>query len=215
MKLSLLVLLLYSLSLGSTSFSQDKIEGIGRFKVGKATISLVQAIATETRVPVAIVDTSVKVDKLAKSQIVEIKSSAHAGRASIPSFSSSLCAHVRVFYLNNYREADIDLQSVYLYFADDVLVKFTCYATSKLNSALETKYGQPEANIVKLYSDCDYDAKSFILTWPNDSIVATLSLLVSYDSNCRKRVSQEFTMALKEKESQLEGCDGIAAGLNK
>jgi len=152
---------------------------------------------------------------LAKSQIVEIKSNPNVGKALRTSINSPLCAHVSVFYINNYREADIDLKSVYLFFEDDVLVKFTCYASSQLNTALELKYGEPEVEIIKLYSDCNLDAKSFILTWANGSIAATLSLLVSYDDNCQKRVSQAFNIALKGKENQIAPCAGIVKARDK
>ena len=198
MKVYALVLLLYTLRSGMPSFSQAKIEGIGRFTIGKATVSLVQEIATETGIPVEIVDSNIKMEKLAKSQIVEIKSK-----------TALLCTHVRVFYMNNYKEADIELKSVYLFFEDNVLVKFTCYASSQLNSALESKYGEPEVEIIKLYSDCNLDAKSFVITWTNGSIAAILSLLVSYDDNCQKRVNQEFSIALQGKENQIAPCEGI------
>lgn len=213
MKLTALVVLFYMLSAGKNEDLPDKPDGIGRFKVGQATLNLVQAIATETHMPLETVTTTTQLERLANSQIVEIKSHPVLGKSSPHPFNAPLCAHVRVFYLTNYREADIDLKSVYLYFEDELLVKFTCYATSKLNSALESRYGQPEATIVKLYSDCDYDAKSFILTWPNDNVAATLSLLVSYDNNCQKRVSQEFSITLKE--SQLARCESLARGTNK
>lgn len=211
MNLNLLLLLLCTF--GMPSFSQDKIEGIGRFKVGKATLSLIQQIVAETGIPLERVDAIVSIEKSSRSQLVEIKPNPKLSNPLLP--SAPLCAQVRVFYLNNYQEEGVELQSAYLYFENDVLVKFTCRATSNLHKALELTYGQPEVNIVKLYSDCNFDAKSFILTWPNGSIVATMSVLVSYDSNCQKRVSQAFSIALEEKERQLERCEGIARMMNK
>lgn len=213
MNLYLLVLLLFTLSSGIPSYSQVKIEGIGRFKIGKANRSLVRDIATETGIPVEIVDSAVKTEKSPQSQIVEIKSSAISGKALPIPLNAPVRKDVRVFYINNFREAGIELKSIYLFFKDEVLVKFTCYATSQINSAMEVSYGQPEVTIIKLYSDCDLDAKSFILTWAKEDITATLSLLVSYDVNCQKRVSQEFSVALKE--NRIDRCEGIVNTENK
>ncbi|GAB4018843.1 hypothetical protein GCM10028808_54740 [Spirosoma migulaei] len=213
MKGYLVVLLLVTLSTGTPAFSQDKIEGIGRFKIGKASRSLVQAIATETGMPIETVDSAIKTEKSTQSQIVEIKSNLITSKVSHTPLHAPVCEHVRVFYINNFREAGIELKSVYLFFKDDILIKFTCYATSQLNSAMELSYGQPEVTITKLYSDCDLDAKSFLLTWANGGITATLSLLVNYDVNCRKRVNQEFSIALKE--NRADCCEEIVNIENK
>lgn len=174
----------------TSAFAQDKIEGIGKFKIGKTPIAVTQEIAKESGDSIHILDEYLNMDteKFGIAEIVVNK--AYPDRSPEQAL---FCPDVRVFQVPTYQAAGIEIKNLWLTFKGDILIGLQCDNSVEIDEALKLKYGAPIIKSVKKPIDCVYlsngnklqrEESKYTSTWSNGKIVATETTHKFYDKNC-------------------------------
>lgn len=187
--------------------SQDKIEGIGKFKIGKSSIDITNQIATEFLTDIKLISNMSEQYKSYRPSIVELETN----RDNSPDRPRRAphCEKLRGFYINKYKVADIEIESIYLTFKDDILIEFLTEKPRSILTPIAQKYGEAKTAIRYDSSYCWYDGKKEVRTnvhylsqWLNGDIHTTNVEAYIYDKECRRRPTIYFNVysekALKE-----------------
>jgi hypothetical protein len=218
MKIVTFFLLLVSTSL----FAQDKIEGIGRFKINKTTTSLLDTLAKEYGVKITKISKDgdfrkivIKNESKNKNCIIELLKNLSDDRIDQIPFAYS-CEATRVFYIQKYEVAGIGLTELYITFIDDKLISIFCNYDAKVKEALRLKYGAGKVEYETKEIRCVYKLTGNIVTeeeysssedWTNGNIVATLSFSRSYDNECKKEITSYLLIKNTPMYSRLLSCE--------
>ncbi|MVM33279.1 hypothetical protein GO755_24780 [Spirosoma sp. HMF4905] len=170
--------------------SQDKVEGIGKFKIGKTPISITQEIAKESGDSIHILDEYLNMDteKFGIAEIVVNK--AYPDRSPEQAL---FCPDVRIFQIPAYQVAGIEIKNLWLTFKGGILIGLQCDNSTDIHEALKLKYGPPVIKTVKKPIDCVYlsngnklqrEESKYTSSWTNGKIVATETTHRFYDKNC-------------------------------
>jgi len=145
----------------SNTFSQ-KIDGIGKFKIDKTSISVITDIEKEIKIKCGI--TSELDFVLNKNDFM---------------FKEILLdsIEIRLFYLSEYVITNIKLTNIYLIFYHNSLIQLRCNKNKELDAFLTRKYGRPIIyqktipNIKNEILDLEYDESYSKYTWINNNII--------------------------------------------
>ncbi len=146
--LSILALLQITLAVSA----QNKVEGIGPFKINKTTVAQLPQIAQ---------DLGVKFEEVLPDTAEAIQSGKVGQRVSEGSF----CSDAKVYTARSITLAGVDFKNVYLTFYKGSLISFRSFGTPEIEQALTEKYGSGKSNDVPEIS-----------SWYNKSIYTTIHL---------------------------------------
>ena len=213
-------LLLVTLLFANTAFGQDKISGLGKFKLKVTTTSVTEEVAKELGTKLKVVNNfsdEIKY-KNGKPRIIELKVDTTKEYDS-PAYAHE-CLNVRVFNINEYTIANIKIKDIYLTFLNDTLVSINCYRNSELEEAFELKYGEPkkrkeekEVKCTRTYTGTDvtydvtYKEKSYSSTWYNGDISCVCILSNYYDSECKEHYLSFCDLSVEGVRSKISSCD--------
>ncbi|MDY0216980.1 MAG: hypothetical protein RBS19_08505 [Bacteroidales bacterium] len=156
--------------------SQNKIEGIGVFKIGKTKIKIINQIAEDNNTVLKWYSDYSDTEWLKYFRGIEIAELfPNLQDSSKNPLRTSYCPNVRVFFINAYKIAGINLLNIHLRFYNDKLIEFYCDYSNELLDALSIKYGKPKKN--NYLSNCSVLNKSNRISysciyWENKTIIA-------------------------------------------
>jgi hypothetical protein len=177
----------------------QKLEGIGKFKIGETTTDIIKDIEKETSTTCSI------------TNAVELYNDLYDNNDKIEIFEVLLdttCKETRIFYISKYKISNIELKNIFLVFNEDYLIEFRCDKNKDLDILFAKKYGRPyiyqkdfsnlESNTLKY----DEHIKRFL--WKNLNIIAisfekkqtfgevnrdVISIFIIYDKLYRKVIN--------------------------
>jgi hypothetical protein len=203
-------------------FTQSKIDGIGKFKIGKADISIVDSVAAELQTEIKPVDQGHKIVDRTDKAVFELK--VNKLKPYMTPAYTSYCPSVRVFYITTYTVADIEIKEIYLTFKDNMLIEFRSKSSTEIEKAIETKYGPKTPVVTKKQVKCRYKltGNSVILEnitykkqWKNLNIVATTTLQSNYDDKCEKQYYNDLEIKDSAKIKIANDCEAQAKALEE
>lgn len=198
-------------------WAQDRIEGIGPFRIGKTKIDITTSIAKELTGRIEQIKYGVYVDDqemyLGKARINELVQSDRPDL--VPPRYVSFCPGVRVFRINRYIVADMELRSIYLVFKDETLIRIECQGGLDLNEALEIKYGDASfvttTDTTKCYSRIAGERplieKRQNRSWANGDIMAINRVMLRYDSRCEAYNTIDLNIFSQSATEQILICE--------
>ncbi|MCK8490432.1 hypothetical protein M0L20_01135 [Spirosoma sp. RP8] len=200
------VLFLFLISL--SSYAQDKIEGIGRFRIGRSTIGLIDSLVSESGEQLSVVDNYMfDQENTSIGELVINRQNPHESP-----IGSSFCPDVRVFYMNQYEVSGIALTKIYLIFKNERLISLKSSNSMELEEALALKYGEKEPTVRTKPVSCGNET---ILSrrWVNNTLIATTYSRIYYNTSCKKQLVEYFWIRDTDKYDEGESCSEKAKSL--
>lgn len=205
-----LLSLFISLSILGTSFSQEqKIEGIGLFKIGQTHVSILDKLSEDLSTKIVNCNSSSDFYEIEQSRtkyIVQIFPDT-VKEYNSPS-GSSLCPNVKSFSIKGVYVAGIQLKDLKLKFFNDTLYYLSCDYTSDISEAMKLKYGVGKLETKKNEIECknSYSGTKRTLTettiyetWDNNDITAIGRILEFYSTKCERLLTSLFSVYDKRK----------------
>lgn len=191
--------------------AQDKIEGIGRFKIGKTTI---ESLSDQ---PISKINEDYQ--RVAVGQkLVELTRNLTEPE-STPS-GTPFSKDVRVFYSDRHEVAGIELIDLYLTFYKGVLHKIAIDHSDELIEALTLKYGKPKVELKTTPIKCVYrltgraskpkvnqTSKTY---WLNNNVSAIYFYSLKYNSDCEADYFDYFHIIDITKDQEVNSIEAIA-----
>lgn len=206
----------FLLLLSFSALGQNKIEGIGKFKLKKTTTALLDTLAKEQdfdRITIKSFEEYFGL-RYKKNKIAEVFSDTVKSYNSPP--YSHLCKNVRVFYLPKIKISDIDISEMYLTFYDDTLIDIHVDYNKDVVEALELKYGAPVLDTKEKEVSCTvnltgatvkYTETMYYQKWENGNIKCTAAIGDYRDSKCEKQVLAYITISIEKFSEKIRDCD--------
>lgn len=222
MKLFFIIL---ALSIPCAVFGQDsKFTGIGIFKIGADT-SVLYDFAQQQRIKIKKMDEMYDIlqARTGYSRKGGIFQLLHNSNNSKDDMTLSYCSDNREYYLSQYEIAGITIKNVILTFFKNRLIKFKCSFDSKIEDAMDAKYGKSESKITNDTVSCVYNmtgvtrklvAETFINKWKNGDITAESTLKEYYDDHCNKKYVSLFYYEISDREAAQCDSNSLHAHLN-
>ncbi|MBS1775900.1 MAG: hypothetical protein JSS64_06415 [Bacteroidetes bacterium] len=200
----------------ATTFGQDKIEGIGKFKLKKTTIAYLDTLVKEKdfdREVIKSYDDYFKImykkDKLAELFPDTVKT------YNSPPYTH-YCKDTRVFYIPKMTISDIEVKDTYLTFYKDTLVNINTDYSSEIVEAFELKYGKAELEKKEKEVKCtlkltgstiSYTETMFYQYWDNGNIKCTAAIGDYRDSKCEKQSLSYISISIEKISEKIRECD--------
>lgn len=195
-KMKRIITITLMLLIGVITYAQ-KPEGIGKFKINKSTVEIINDIEKEIGKPCEI--TNMIAFYSQSSTGVELEEIL---------LDTTLCNNSRIFYLSEYTISDIKLKNIFLLFYKDNLVEFRCDKNKEIDILFSRKYGRPYV-FDKIIPNCinstlKYDEHITKFVWKSGTITTISfekkqvfdginreagSYFVMYDSMYRKIIN--------------------------
>lgn len=192
-----------------------KISGIGKFQIGKTSLSVIAELEAELGVKTKRVYSSTEeASEAIVGSLVELMPDT-VGAFGAPA-SSSPCRAVRVFLLPYYTIADIPLHELKLKFYNGVLADFQCNDASELRDALVLKYGEPVIKITQSQSSCtlQYIKESITKTsqtvsesWGTEATPAAYIIHKYYKQDCEQAILSFFSLYSASTAKSIRLCE--------
>lgn len=186
---------------------QDTLKGLGPFKIGITTTSIITDIAKEKKMRIEDSDDGMDTNPYSfkpKARIYLLHDVNPKKKYAYADQHYSTDPSVKVYYISSFEISGVKLERLYLSFIMDTLFKLTCASSSELTDAFKLKYGPGEIKKSEKEITCtsrirgDYKEKelTFITTWDSQimDIVATDYLHSYYNSSCEENFISYFSI---------------------
>lgn len=204
----------YFISIGSVA--QNKIEGIGKFKIQKTTTSSLDSIVKELdydREKITSWDEYFKISSK-ENKIAEIFPDTVNKYGSLS--YSTYCTTARVFYIPRFKVSGIELKNTYFTFYKDTLIKIKTDYSGDIIDAFETKYGKPvldksekkvECTLTYTGTKVTYKETIYYQYWENENIKCTAAIGEYRSSNCERKILSYISVGIEKLEDVVRECD--------
>lgn len=187
--------------------SQNKIEGIGVFKIGKTKIKIINQILEEKKVELENFD-NIKQSRWLKYRIdfVVAELTPNITDDKLNPLLTCFCPDVRVFFIKEYKIAGINLLNIHLKFYKNTLIAFYCDSNDELQQSLTTNYGEPKRieNWDKASGFSKLDNVNYLsLYWNKDSIFASFN----YETDALGKKNSYFIVRDVSLDSIIADCE--------
>lgn len=185
-KLLLIYAFIFAYSIGISS----EIKGIGPFKINETTPEQFIKIMQENKIKEVASNKSLNTFQY---NFKEIKGNV--------AYATS-CPKAKVYNVSKIVISEIEVKNLIFTFYENKLIKIDFDFTDEIENVFLLKYGQPETKYKTDTTECSHyytgnlekhEKYSKTDNWENVDIILSLSLISSYDSNCRLK-SYHFGM---------------------
>ena len=214
-KLKILFLLL---SVSTSLLCQEKIEGIGKFKLKITTTAIINNLIEEQ----GFNKTSIK----SVRDLISLRNGKDLVAEVFPDtlqfYSSAInshhCKNIRVFYIPKITIANIDIKNMYLTFSKDTLAEIMTDFSAEITDAFDLKYGKSKLDVRETVEDCkstysgtitNYTDKIYYQYWDNNDISCTAALGDYRNSKCEKTTIAYINIVLKDFAENTRICDDL------
>jgi hypothetical protein len=223
MKMILLIICLLPI----TAFCQNKIDGIGPFRIGKTTANIVNQISDDKRIKIkeshsALDEYRVDGAFYKKTKNIFIVSEPKPGDIDNANYLHVL--DYKCYFIDYYEISGVPVSKMYLYFFKDTLYSIKCDGGVDLDEALTIKYGEPEIKTEtkkvkcssRLAGEFEVEERNHTSRWDTgiDSIKAISYTSMYYNSKCEKSYFSVFHITNEELSSRLSSME-VAYRANK
>jgi len=206
--------------INSNSFAQTKPEGIGKLKIGKTTIAIIDQLKDEFDLKHYNVINPTGENTFDQKAFANESAYAELLPDTNDSKQSPLHAHIcpftRTFEFANYTVAGINLRRLYLVFYKDTLQSIQCDGMRELEQAMTLKYGPAKSDVAEKEVNCNYSSSGAVTVskeisnakhWGEGDIIGTSYLHKYYTDQCTEILIYTFTIENIRFMSYLNDCD--------
>jgi len=191
----------------SFCLSQNKIDGIGIFKIGETKIKIINQILEDNKVELENYN-NVKQARWLKYRMDFLVAELYPNITDndLNPLLTCFCPDVKVFFIKDYKIAGIYLLNIHLRFYKNTLIEFYCDSNDELLQALTIKYGNPKRldNWDKISGFTKIDNVNYSsLYWNNDPIYASFN----YEKNASGENNFYFIVRDTEYDKIIEDCE--------
>lgn len=187
--------------------AQQKIQGLGYFKVCKSNISIIDSISSEINRQIGEISTNEELYSLRLIKTPNIYKVIYDTTSEDPIQKATMNPKGDVYCLINYSIADITIDQMFLSFYNDTLISINIdEASIELTDAIKNKYGKGVVKITEKPVNCTftytgnkvtYKDITILCTWRNDNIISQQILSTYYDSGCKENAMNLFFVTAK------------------
>ena len=192
-----------------SSFAQNKIEGIGKFKIGKTTISVTEEIAREMGDKIIIIDEYLSRgrDHFRIDEIVVNETHPHRSPT-----EASFYPGVRTFHITTYKVAGITINNLILTFKNGILIGLNCVGSFDLAESLALKHGNPmlKTELKKVMcgqaldkNKLELEVAEYTQSWANGKILVSAVITKHYDQECIENLPTRSMFVTNRRTMQL------------
>lgn len=198
------------------ALSQNKIDGIGQFRVGKTVTSVLERIAADKNVKINQESTSM--DRyLAEGAIYKITknicllSAPKEDEIEDPKYKHS--TDVKVYFIDYLEISGVPFAKLYLSFYNDTLYSIHAEGSNEITDAMKVKYGEPILKVTKKKVKCtsrisgnfEVEELAYDSQWESGipSIKVTSYTSAYYNSKCEKNYFSFFSIENQAIEKKL------------
>lgn len=204
------------------SFCQNKIDGIGQFRIGKTTTAAIDQMANDKNVKINTASTSM--DRyLADGETYKITKNIFVLAApSGDDFEDPHFKHskdVKVYLIDYMEISGVPFSKLYLSFYKDTLYSIYSEGRSEIREAMTTKYGEPVLKVIKKKIKCtsrlagtfEVEQANYDSQWATGfpAIKAILYTGVYYNSKCEKMPYSYFNIKNEALDSKIKAQEEI------
>lgn len=204
-KIKLLLVIVLALFINANIFSQQKIEGIGIFKIDKTNIKVIDSLASKGY--------TLKICKdlfsCSKYKAIGMNIYEMINDSIKPDMSLPLIKENRSFIVGEYNVAGIKITNLKLNFYNDILFEIKITGDLDLQSALKEKYDgsmkadKKEITCRSIYGEFKEEEVTYTTTYRDDEKILAYSLLkIYFDDKCKKN-GLNFTLIKNIKTSEI------------
>jgi hypothetical protein len=183
---------------------QNKLDGIGPFRINVTTVAQFEQFVTNIKQEIKVSDNLVDMYRGTTGETSTILLLIQNKQSPVRSnpFASKL-PDEKVYFINHYEVAGIPLEKIYLRFWKDTLYSFECISSPDLSEAMELKYGKAKTNIKEKEINCrsalgvEFKEKEItsISTWANIQEIEAQNIISKYfDSKCKANYLNSFSI---------------------
>lgn len=196
-------LLFVALALPVLSMGQNKMEGIGQFKINITTIQdigqFAKGLGIEVKTSNQILDFTS--DGTSTGKIMFVISNQEDEFLNSP--FAPVLEKEKVLFMDVLNVSGIKMREVYMRFWNDTLYKIETEGSDELSEALKLKYGNPFVEKKEKPIQCrsgagvQYNEKAVTYTsrWPGTNGIQGIAVLgKNFDSKCKARMFSTFTI---------------------
>ncbi len=216
MRKPILLLFFFCSFLSVLSFGQNKLEGIGKFKIKKTTTAYLDTLSKEQDFERTTIKSFMD-NFMLTNQINKI---AEIFPDTVNTYNSPPNAHyskdVRAFYIPTIKISEIDISNTYLIFYKDTLVGINTNYTSEIADAFEVKYGNPAISKMEKVVKCTlkltggivtYVDTTFYYTWENGEIKCIAAISDYHNSECEKKKFSYISINIEKISQKISDFD--------
>jgi hypothetical protein len=208
MKISLTLCFLILVSALS---AQDKIEGVGKFRIDKTGIAVIAELEQELHLQVKKITTFaeyVAFAGLRDGNVMYEMTPDTTTTKDRPDWAT-YPANCKVYFLLKYKIDKIEYKHITLVFCNDTLVDFTSNGSAKIIHMMKAKYGKPveythHENASNSNTQAPVDIKITDWNWTNNSLIARAEMVESPTLNGPSYVYYEISNDRKIKQIASE-----------
>lgn len=185
-------------------FCQNRLDGIGPFRINSTTTAQFEQFVSNINQEIKVSDNLIDIYKGTSgktSTILLLVENKQSPARSNP-FASKM-PDEKVYFINHYEVAGIQIEKIYLRFWKDTLYSFECVSSRDLSEAMELKYGKAKTDIKEKEVSCrsavgvEFKEKEItsISTWSNVEDIEAQKMISKYfDSKCRANYINSFSV---------------------
>ena len=186
----------------------EKIEGIGRFKIGISTPATLVSLAKERGV---IIEDGIN-NFLSLNLIRRLHGKVNGTIFEI----EPVCPQTEIYYVRSYKASGLALEHLYLTFFKGLLIRVYCKSSFGIYDQLFSKYGPPKIEMKNVDIPCKSPSsvnilikeKRFASQWTNGKIVAVNRGGIDYNpSNCDPIPFGNIDIGLIDKQKEAKECN--------
>ena len=160
-------------------YAARNLEGIGNFKLGKTTLSIINDLELSLKTKVnKVYNNTDEYSFIIDTKILQLLPNPNQKYVFENPSKYSFCPDVKIFKIKKITISGIEIENLFLTFYKDTLVELKCDENDNIYKALEYKYGKP--NVINETFDyiCGAGKKegnSQIILWHNEMIKAEIN----------------------------------------
>jgi hypothetical protein len=204
-------------------FGQDsipkEISSIGKFEIKTTTLSILDELQNTLDTKVKICSSFSNYSKYQQSKdnyILQLVRDT-VNEYNSP-FGAKYCDLVKIYAIQGYSVANIELKNLELTFMNDTLIQFKCDGTTDFIEAIHLKYGkgklrQTEKEVTcevgRLGTEVKLKETAIFETWGNADIKANSTISVFYNRKCEKNYLSYFVLSSFEASKEMNKCEDL------
>lgn len=202
------------------SIGQNKIDGIGQFRIGKTTTNIVSQISDDKRVKIKESHSALdeyRVDGSLYKKTKNIFIIVEPAPGDIDNVNYLHNPDYKCYFIDYYEISGVPVSKIYLYFFKDTLYSIKCDGGVELDEALTLKYGEPEIKTEtkkvkcssRLAGEFEVEERNHTSRWSTgiDSIKAVSYTSMYYNSKCEKSYMSFFHLTNGELSARLNSIE--------
>ncbi len=194
------------------AFAQEKVEGLGIFKLNETDTSVITKLEKGKGYTRMAVNSKFVLDKYLSDYrfqkgftIIEFQADTFNVKNN-PSWAH-YCADASTFLLSKCTLMGITCENVILTFYQGKLNRLECQYPGEMVDSITAKYGKPEVTVYEEDGNCTTQNKVYTRTWTNGDIECVMQITVNDNPICNLEPYRQMWLDVKSIEAIMNPCD--------